>query len=89
MVYVVGEIGEVSCLTWTGANEVADPNGTPLPDLTYCGGCVTVVQPYFEISGRIIYYDLSRPSLESRLIYPAMSLPLPSPAIWAGTALSI
>jgi hypothetical protein len=56
-----GPSGQVTCVNWIGDNELSDPLGNIIYGIGYCNGCITIIQPYFMISGRVIYYDLSRP----------------------------
>jgi hypothetical protein len=60
-VTVIGDIGLEGCFEWTGVNEITDIYGIPYEGVTYCGGCLTVVSPYYSMSGSIGYYDFVRP----------------------------
>jgi len=56
---ITGDPGQMSCFNWTGINEVADVNGIPFAGLSFCGGCLTVVEPFFDLSGTVVYYDMT------------------------------
>jgi hypothetical protein len=57
----IGDIGAENCFAWIGDNEITDPYGIPYEGVIYCGGCLTVISPFFGMSGSISYYDFIRP----------------------------
>ncbi len=57
----IGDIGQQNCFEWAGTNEISDPYGIPYEGVIYCGGCLTVLSPYFSLSGDIMYYDMAKP----------------------------
>lgn len=56
----IGDLGQDNCFEWTGINEITDPYGIPYEGVVYCGGCLTVISPFFSMSGNIVYYDMVR-----------------------------
>ncbi len=56
----IGAIGQVSALQWVGENELVDPLGDPIFGLGFCDGSVTVVEPVYDVTGKIVYYDMAR-----------------------------
>ncbi|MEZ5360116.1 MAG: cohesin domain-containing protein [Candidatus Zixiibacteriota bacterium] len=53
----IGEIDDEAAITWMDGNEIVDPFGEPLLGIGYCNGMVTIVNPVFDIHGKITYYD--------------------------------
>lgn len=56
-----GPADQITCVDWINDNEIVDPLGNIIYGIGYCNGCITIIQPYFSITGKVIYYDLSRP----------------------------
>ncbi|MCK5126851.1 MAG: T9SS type A sorting domain-containing protein [candidate division Zixibacteria bacterium] len=53
----IGAIGTEAPITWLEGNEIVDPFGEPLLGIGYCNGAVTIVDPVFDISGKVTYYN--------------------------------
>lgn len=64
----VGNIGDEALITWMEGNEIVDPFGEPLLGIGYCDGAVTVVDPVFDISGKITYYDKTNRAVEGVMV---------------------
>ncbi len=57
---VLGQIGDVCLLEWTGDNELVDPLGEPIDGVGWDNGSVTVIE-FHSIAGNVVYYDLLNP----------------------------
>ncbi len=57
---VLGQLGDTCTLAWLDGNELVDPPGDVVEGLTFVNGSVSVVE-FHDISGNVIYYDLSTP----------------------------
>ncbi|MDD4050360.1 MAG: choice-of-anchor D domain-containing protein, partial [candidate division Zixibacteria bacterium] len=57
---VVGEVGQIGPIEWMGISEVVNPMAQVL-NITYCPGSVNAVPPVNTVSGRVVYYDLTKP----------------------------
>jgi hypothetical protein len=77
-VTVIGDIGEINCFEWAGVNEITDPYGIPYEGVTYCGGCMSVLSPFYSLSGNIVYYDMSQ-------AVPGMNIDLSGDAVASTT----
>lgn len=59
-----GTVGSVVDLEWVGDNEIVDPLGNIYFGTGFCNGSVTVIEPYFDVAGSAVYYDMVRPIRE-------------------------
>lgn len=58
----IGTVGEVSPVTWseTYPSEIYTAVGDLILGVGFCDGSVTVVPPVYDVTGKIVYYDLLR-----------------------------
>lgn len=57
---VLGQIGDVCLLEWTGNNELVDPMGELIDGVSWDNGSVTVIE-FHSVEGNVVYYDLLTP----------------------------
>ncbi len=57
---VLGQLGDTCPVEWTDNNELVDPLGEVIEDLTFVDGSVNVVE-FHDISGNVVYYNLTTP----------------------------
>jgi hypothetical protein len=57
---VVGDVGQTGAIEWMGESEVVNHLAQVL-NVSYCPGSVTAVPPVHILTGKIVYYDLTKP----------------------------
>ncbi|MEE9554584.1 MAG: right-handed parallel beta-helix repeat-containing protein, partial [candidate division Zixibacteria bacterium] len=57
---VLGQIGNVCAMEWTGNNELVDPQGDVIDGVSWDNGSVTIIE-FHSVSGNVVYYDLLTP----------------------------